>query len=583
MKSLLIKVYRFLASVKLAVVLLLLLAAILAAATYYEALYDAPTARHLVYDSAWFALFLALLGVNVFCAAAIRYPWKKHQVGFVVTHGGILVLLTGSLLTVLWGVDGRMALLEGQTGHRVVLDEPLLIVEPQEGEPRRIPAEFRWNPPREDRPYRYPLGHGLTAVVDRYYHHARQETERVEASKGPPAALLRLSNDRGVEARRWLVAGDGATHLGPARLELLEAPDEVALSRMLAPEEETAGSRGTLQVLVEGRPWQGDVGRLLAEEMPLGDSGYRVQVLRYLPHAVVEEDELVSASDEPVNPVVEVRFRGPRGGVERWLLFARLPHLNTKIEQTGGPLPVRALYQFPEAGTGPRASLKLVVGPRGRLYYRFGSGEGDSLEVGREVPTPWMDLSFAVERFLPHSRSRSRYREVEVESGQEGPPPALRLTLEGAVDPGPYWVGLGESVEAETPEGKRVRVGYGMKTVETGFALTLLDFQVDYDPGTRNPAAYRSRVRVEGEERVIQMNQPLKKNGFTFFQASYQEIDGEPVISVFAVSRDPGIALKYLGSAMIVLGIAIMFYLRPYQIARARGRKNPPPDEKREA
>ena len=80
--------FKFVASLKLAVILLVMLASILAAATYYESVYDTKTAQHLVYHSSYFACFLGLLFVNVFCSTLSRYPWKRHQVGFVVTHVG---------------------------------------------------------------------------------------------------------------------------------------------------------------------------------------------------------------------------------------------------------------------------------------------------------------------------------------------------------------------------------------------------------------------------------------------------------------------------------------------------------------
>jgi len=73
------KIWKFLGSLKLAVVLLVMLAAILATATFYESLYDTKTAQHLVYSSPWFAVFLGLLFTNVFCSAASRYPIKATR------------------------------------------------------------------------------------------------------------------------------------------------------------------------------------------------------------------------------------------------------------------------------------------------------------------------------------------------------------------------------------------------------------------------------------------------------------------------------------------------------------------------
>ena len=66
------------------------------------------------------------------------------------------------------------------------------------------------------------------------------------------------------------------------------------------------------------------------------------------------------------------------------------------------------------------------------------------------------------------------------------------------------------------------------------------------------------------------MNEPMVRDGFKFFQSSYSQMPDSTPVSIFTVARDPGIAFKYLGSIMVVLGIATMFLMRPYQLARKR-------------
>ena len=120
------KIFRFLSSLKLAVLLIVALGVILATATFYESAYDTRTAQHLVYKSHYFAAFLVILGLNLTCSALQRYPWKKSQTGFVLTHLGIITILAGSLQTLYSGVDGSIALAEGESTKRVMIDEPVL-------------------------------------------------------------------------------------------------------------------------------------------------------------------------------------------------------------------------------------------------------------------------------------------------------------------------------------------------------------------------------------------------------------------------------------------------------------------------
>lgn len=107
------RVYRFLASVKLAVFSLGALAATLAYATFFESWYGAAASQEYIYRSPGFAILLAFLATNILCAALIRYPWKKRQTGFVVTHAGLLIVLFGSFFSVRTSDEGQVGMLEG--------------------------------------------------------------------------------------------------------------------------------------------------------------------------------------------------------------------------------------------------------------------------------------------------------------------------------------------------------------------------------------------------------------------------------------------------------------------------------------
>src|SRR5437667_461286 len=113
------RVFDALASLRLAVVTMVTLGTACITGTFYEMNHGTPAAQRDVYRTWWFALILATLGANIFCAMMKRYPWKKHHTGFVMAHIGILTLLAGSLLSLHLGLDGNLALYEGETGGRV--------------------------------------------------------------------------------------------------------------------------------------------------------------------------------------------------------------------------------------------------------------------------------------------------------------------------------------------------------------------------------------------------------------------------------------------------------------------------------
>jgi hypothetical protein len=127
------KVFRFLSSLRLAVILLAVLIIATAVGTICESRFDARVARDYVYDAPWFNAWMILLAVNLAAAAFSRYPWKKHHTGFVITHAGIITLLFGAVIGRIWGVEGTMTLFEGsEPSNRLVTDEQEVRI--QEGE-----------------------------------------------------------------------------------------------------------------------------------------------------------------------------------------------------------------------------------------------------------------------------------------------------------------------------------------------------------------------------------------------------------------------------------------------------------------
>jgi len=88
---------------------------------------------------------------------------------------------------------------------------------------------------------------------------------------------------------------------------------------------------------------------------------------------------------------------------------------------------------------------------------------------------------------------------------------------------------------------------------------------MDKDPGTNNPASYESFVRLFSEEgpsdHHVFMNNPLKYNGFTFYQASYSQDQQGNYSSTLTANVDQGRPLKYLGSLFLVFGAIWHYFL----------------------
>ncbi|MFI5456781.1 MAG: cytochrome c biogenesis protein ResB [Isosphaerales bacterium] len=136
-------IYRFLASLKLAVFSLGALVATLAYATFFESWYGGGASQEWIYRSTGFAILLAFLGMNILCAALIRFPWKKRQTGFVITHVGLLTLLGGSYSCVRTADEGQVGMLEGDVKSELVrTNHPVIRVREVDPQTLKPMSEF---------------------------------------------------------------------------------------------------------------------------------------------------------------------------------------------------------------------------------------------------------------------------------------------------------------------------------------------------------------------------------------------------------------------------------------------------------
>ena len=111
------------------------------------------------------------------------------------------------------------------------------------------------------------------------------------------------------------------------------------------------------------------------------------------------------------------------------------------------------------------------------------------------------------------------------------------------------------------------------------FSLHLMEFHHDKYPGTDIPKNFSSRVRLQnlanGENRevLIYMNNPLRYQGETFYQASFDPDDGG---SILQVVHNPGWLTPYFACVMVAVGLTWQFlsHLIPF-LKRRMGAPSP--------
>jgi cytochrome c biogenesis protein ResB len=112
------------------------------------------------------------------------------------------------------------------------------------------------------------------------------------------------------------------------------------------------------------------------------------------------------------------------------------------------------------------------------------------------------------------------------------------------------------------------------------FTVRLDEFIADFHPGTSRPAKFISKItRIEngGEARhTIQMNEPMRYEGLTFFQASYGPPGagpGDRMYSVFEIVRNPADHWPEYSLYIVTFGMLVTFLTKLFAFLSAAFRK----------
>jgi hypothetical protein len=581
-------VIRFLASLKLAVVLMVTLAAVLSVATVLEAGHGMAYAHWYVYKSSWFSILLGLLAVNIFAAAAVRFPWKRHQTGFVVTHGGLLVLLVGAIQSFTSGIDGQISIVEGEIARKVTLRERSQITAVWEGRPHEAPYEFSfdggpvdWSPDRA-----IDLGEvdGIGARILRFYRHAQPKNEWVAAAAGGgPLVRFRVNGPGGKLVAEHFLADERfgeALNVGPIRVQLQRAANAGMLTDFVQPTSTAPDGDGLLTACYEDAVEYVAVKDNVGRRLPIGSTGAALEIVEYLPNARPDNmGRFVSKGEGAANPMLEIRVHLPDAQEPiRQIAFAKDALLNLDGVYAR-ECPVKFRYRHPAINR--TAAVELLQAQDGKLYGRIDS---DGRMTPHGVVRPGNEVALGqgfeliVTEYLPHAEKR-----LSFEAAEDNSEPAALVEIRYDGTAKQVWLQRNDlhygMRGVSTPDGNLL-LRFGNEQIPLGFVLRLANFERQFNPGGEGDAAFASVVQLVDEERdidesrEISMNQPLSHRQFTFYQSGFDESGHGREASVFSVAYDPGRSLKYAGSLMICGGIAVMFYMRAYFFKRAPADKS---------
>jgi hypothetical protein len=560
-----LRIYEFLASLKLAVVLILLLACLLGLATFVEANFGTAAVGFLIYHTWFFAALLALLATNIFCAASIRFPWKRHQTGFVITHVGLLTLLTGSAISDRGSINSQMLVFLGES-NRVAIDMEQSNINisdiPGRPEPLQVrfqPGPFNWSnlapypvvrrlkswvglddpkqtwvhPPQ----VLYDDGRTKIEVVDFYSRSIVRAAPYLALDFYQPMIKAQIPIELEMDERHQDLPVAKASLMGMGEVLMWKSNEDDALAAFKeCKPDRTVEGQGLVAFWYKGETYSATVKELqkLKDQGKLFPLNERLSVelggyvdspdLSALVHGKGLVPESAGSEGHGVGPTVEIVVHEKNGSQEtkyRIVRFAQLPYLPEGKHPAG----FYAEFYHPLV----RAQVGVLIGPGEKLAYRAWQqklgrvvASGD-LEMGKTVDTFSMGGGENVMRMTPTryvssatgSSNKITANEVVLplpfDKGDHGDSKCVNLRVSwtdpqsGRVEHETFWLkqNLPEPWESarrrqvhETIVGgdRPLRSSYNVRQTDVGFALKLVDFDLEVDPGTKMAANYTSRV-----------------------------------------------------------------------------------------
>jgi hypothetical protein len=582
-----------LASIRVAVALIVLFAIAVVGGLILEGRHGREYSQWYVFDTVWYVGLLGLLAGSVFSAAYVRFPWKLRQIGFVITHVGLLLLIGGAILSYFRRIEGRVELVEGQATSELLLTD-------------RSQITARWADHPGERPYIFSFAHGpvdwksgtsldigsvdgVSARVLNYY----QQSESVQnwtpdqSRRAGPLIRLELEGPKNAHAAApaqepkpitaLLVDQDYGAELfaGPIAIRLQRATSAAMLADFLHPTEKDLGKKGMLTAYymdtVEHVPVDSQVGKAVQ----IGKTGAKVELVQYLSNGKLDRTgRFQPVGTEVKNPLVELKVElAGDEQIYRQVAFAKSPLLNFDGIYPR-PCPVKFTYEHPQFK--PSAAIEFLQATDGKLYGRtLANGKSKTHgELTRQSRLP-LEGGFVVtiKEYMPHAKCDVSFKPSDIKSV---PDPlrhtsAAKLEIEIGGTKKTLWLQRNSPEfqigTIDLPEGT-LRAQFTADRIPLGFELKLENFHHEKDREGHGTSRYCSTVAIAdcdgnaGLKQLVTAHEPLCYSGYRIFQSSYADAGHGEEASILRVYCDPGRPFKYLGNCTICAGIAVMFAMR---------------------
>ena len=597
--------YHFLISLKLAVLTFILLAILTAVGTFVESRYDQEIANTLVYSSFWMSFVMILLALNLTMVLIDRWPWKKRQIPFILAHFGILTLMLGFVFTNHLGVDASLQFNEGESTSLISLPEmEIQLYASYDGERFSLLYQkdvdfFRIKPSKEK-----PFVIGVDSQrfqVQQYFPYAigNQKLKPIEKG-GAPALRFHLSGSR-ANVVEWM-----EMELGSKKLQKKYGPAQITMT--LDPTYK-ASVKNELVLYVEGEQLFYSLGQAQRTALKVGDSfptgwmDFEFRLLEFYPKAQKEFvfTQRKKNSDKTVKALlVEHEGESVWLGQNSHIKFFKkdkvyaLSYLN-KTKKLNFNLKLLDFTMKKYQGSDKAKNYESYVEiqdsrfmPSTRVGKATGRTAGTTAgnnRVGKATGSTAGSTTGNTTggKTAGNTAGNTGGKTTEKVAGQTAGSTtgntAGKTTGQTTGSATGNTAGKTAGQTAGSTAGNTAEKATGNTTKNTAGNTTenttekvagqTAGSTAENTAGntvekTAGQTAGSTAGNTGGKTARISMNEPLKYESWTFYQASFEapETPEDSYRSILSVNYDPGRSLKYIGSLWIVLGVILLFYRR---------------------
>lgn len=582
------KLWLFLCSVKLAVIIIVILAVACIVGTLivqmkpyeeYVERFGETIAKIFYYTqftdifhSYWFAFLLILLCINLGSCTIKRWRNTILQLGFQLTHISIILILIGSLIDFQFGEKGGVNVYEGRyvdyylnradykkipLGFQLYCDDFLIEKHPPKFKLVYFVKDIdrqKTMPIRLGKTVNVP-GSNYTITFKEYYPDAEYMETPINVSSAPnnPAVYVQLSDSVKVTAEGWLI-GKGRNGYSDdkrdIKIEYIWANDEKDYDKLT----KTVGAnpKPTLSIDLEEKNIHKNIVTVEGRTLEIEDTNYTVDIKEVAFDYARKNKPLIE--QQPNNPAVRVEIIGPDGIDTRWA-FSRYPDYWDQGHQTKYK-DIKLTFNFPEDFSIASNKVRIIQSKDGKPVFSYINNDKiislTEWEIDKSYDIGEIGVQLKIVKYFPsYSVKKEVVKKSDDHEGHNHGPgehvenPALLVDIYGPRGIEEFWL------LSENPP-----IWYSDKN------LALL-----YERSGMEIKDYKSILRIveNGQtvlKKTIEVNDPLKYKGYVFYQSSYDPEGGK--YTGLQVTKNPGLAVVYAGFIILCVGVVFIFYIKPF-------------------